>query len=160
MPNSFDNSVIIDTNPTAPSGGARFGFGRAPNATNVLGYDGQSVNFAVGDTVVGATSGATGVVVEDYDLGTSGYLYLTTVTGVFLDNENLLVSSGVRAVCNGTLQAYAEGDGTRMAFIVGSNAPTVFAPPGSIYFRVDTGKAYMCNGIQAGVITWGIVTSA
>lgn len=60
----------------------------------MLPYDGQTVNFVVGGTVTGATSGATGVIVSDDDSGTSGTLHLKNLTGTFVDNETITGSTG------------------------------------------------------------------
>jgi len=56
---------------------------------SVLKYDAQTGNFTVGNTITGASSGATGVILEDNDTGTSGYLTLANVSGVFEDNETI-----------------------------------------------------------------------
>ena len=54
-----------------------------------LPYDGQTVNFALGDTVRGQSSGATGLVVADTDGGATGTLELKNVRGRFRDDEVL-----------------------------------------------------------------------
>lgn len=66
-----------------------------------LNYDAQTVNWgAPGITVTGGTSGATGVLYRDFDSGTTGYLWLTSVTGTFQDNETITASTG-SATANG-----------------------------------------------------------
>jgi hypothetical protein len=50
----------------------------------------SSVSF----TITGATSGATGVLVEDIDNGTTGTLRLKTVVGTFQDNETITGTTG------------------------------------------------------------------
>lgn len=72
----------------------------------LLSYDAQSGAFTVGDTVTGASSSATGVISEDHDAGTTGYLILTSVTGTFEDNEAITDTTTGAAVTNGTLTAY------------------------------------------------------
>lgn len=72
-------------------------------------FDAGSISFVYGDTVTGATSGATGVVIANpYDVtGTwagsdaAGTLVLANVSGTFEDNEDLEVSAVVNAVANG-----------------------------------------------------------
>jgi len=60
-----------------------------------LKYDSQSTNFTIGETVTGATSGATGVVTADTDDGSSGALVLTSRNGTaFQNNEQLNGSVG------------------------------------------------------------------
>lgn len=71
-----------------------------------LNYDGQTVNFVVGGTVTGGTSGATGVILRDSDSGASGFLTLTGVTGTFQDNEALTGTPGA-AVVNGVVSTLA-----------------------------------------------------
>ena len=71
-----------------------------------LAYDAQTVNFTVGRTVKGETSGAKGVIVADADSGATGTLTLKRVQGTFYDNEPLVefnVASPGRAVANGQL---------------------------------------------------------
>jgi hypothetical protein len=76
----------------------------------VINFDAGSATIAEGNTVTGATSGATGkaliaAVVETGSYGGSdaaGYLVLTDVSGTFQDNENLQVSAVTKCVANGT----------------------------------------------------------
>lgn len=69
-----------------------------------LDYDGQTVNFTLGETVTGGTSGATGVVEIDNDAGATGTLVLSGATGIFQNDEVLTGSSTGVAVVNGILQ--------------------------------------------------------
>ena len=73
-----------------------------------LAYDGQTVNFSVGDIVKGATSGSFGIVIADNDQGTSGTLTLGNVTGPFQDDENLQVEDAT----GGGFTTHAVADGT------------------------------------------------
>lgn len=76
----------------------------------VLSFDAGTAAVSEGDTVTGATSGATGValiagVVESgsYAGGdAAGYLVLTAVSGTFQDNENLQVSAVTKCVADAT----------------------------------------------------------
>ena len=70
---------------------------------NLLAYDEQSLEFQVGDTVTGATSGATGVIGSVIDSGTSGQLVFSSTSGTFQDNELLLGPSQVKADADGAL---------------------------------------------------------
>ena len=74
-------------------------------AITYLGYDGQTAAFALGDTVTGATTGHTGVIVSDSDSGTFGTLGLLGATGVFQDNEELQVSGATKAIAVATAQS-------------------------------------------------------
>lgn len=87
-----------------PTGYERFrGFERTdghplPSSASywTLDYDAGTVAFVAGDTVTGATSGATGYVIFTGSLA-SGTLILTDVTGTFVDNEALQVTAVTRA---------------------------------------------------------------
>lgn len=70
----FDGSVFYPM----PSGG-----------TTLLAYDAQTGNFTVGDTLTGGTSAATGTIIRVVDNGTTGTVYLTSITGTFQDNETI-----------------------------------------------------------------------
>lgn len=75
----------------------------------VIQFDAGVATIAEGNTVTGATSGATGealiaMVVESGSFGGSdaaGYLVLFNVTGTFQDNENLQVAAVTKCVANG-----------------------------------------------------------
>lgn len=75
----------------------------------VLGFDAGTVEIASGDTVTGATSGATGIALVDgiVTSGTyggsdaAGDVILYNVSGTFEDDENLQVSASTVAVANG-----------------------------------------------------------
>jgi len=80
------------------------------NATYyLLNFDAGTAAITEGQTVTGATSGATGKALIDavvssgsYGGGNAaGYLILDLVTGTFQDNENLQVSAVTKSVANG-----------------------------------------------------------
>ena len=82
-----------------------------------LAYDGQTVNFAVGETVTGGTSLATGIVVADQDNGADGILTLNSVDedpSPFQNDEVLTGDIAGAAVVDGTLTdrtaTFAPGD--------------------------------------------------
>lgn len=101
-----------------PNGYRRFqGFERFDGRTKPseaqfwqLNFDAGTAAFAAGDTITGATSGATGVALAAGTVtsGTyaggdaAGYVGLGAVTGTFADNENLQVAAVTRAVADGT----------------------------------------------------------
>lgn len=74
---------------------------RRPGST--LAYDAQTANFTVGDTLTGATSGATARIVADADGGASGTLTLRDIVGTFENNEEVTDGLGGSALVNGTL---------------------------------------------------------
>lgn len=83
-----------------------------------LNFQTGTATFAADDTVTGATSGATGVVLANGTIlaGTtaagdaSGYIGLGAVSGTFVDGENLQVGGVTRAVADGTAQEETSPD--------------------------------------------------
>ncbi len=73
---------------------------RIDDATYEIAYDTQTANFSVGHTITGGTSGATAVIVEDTDAGTTGTLRVKSVTGTFVDNEIIATGGGGSATSN------------------------------------------------------------
>ena len=76
-----------------------------------------SAVIAAGDTITGATSGATGKVVGvTLESGSwvrgnaAGYLVVYDITGTFVAAENLQVSASTKAVCHGTQVINGIGD--------------------------------------------------
>lgn len=69
-----------------------------------LAYTGETGGgFAINDTVTGATSGATGILVGLTDSGTTGTLYIQRTNATpFQNGENLQVSAVTRGVASGT----------------------------------------------------------
>ena len=75
----------------------------------LLNYDAGTAAIAEGDTVTGATSGATGkaLIAQVVSTGSyagsdaAGYLVLTAVVGTFQNNENLQVSAVTRCAADG-----------------------------------------------------------
>lgn len=68
--------------------------------TYVLAFDAQTANFTVGQVVTGTSSQAQGTIASQSDAGTTGTLTLTSVSGVFRDNEPLTDPLGGAATAN------------------------------------------------------------
>jgi hypothetical protein len=69
---------------------------------NQLNFDTQTANFTMGATLTGGTSGATATILRVTDNGTSGTLYLRTITGgPFQNNETITDGSGGSALADG-----------------------------------------------------------
>lgn len=69
---------------------------------NRLNFDAQTVNFTVGQTLTGGTSGATAPIVDMVDNGATGFLILGTITGgPFQDNETITDGLGGSATADG-----------------------------------------------------------
>ena len=67
-----------------------------------LAYDNQTANFTVGETLTGATSGATAIITADSDSGTTGTLTIRSIVGTFIDNEVITDSATGSALANGS----------------------------------------------------------
>lgn len=81
---------------------------------NRLNFDAQTVNFTIGQTVTGGTSGATATIVDIVDSGTTGFLILGTITGgPFQDNETITDGLGGSATADGAdIQLFGAITGT------------------------------------------------
>ena len=73
-------------------------------------YASQTGNFTVGKVITGSTSGATGVITADNDLGTSGTLTLTSVSGTFVTGETITDPSGGSAKANSLQRSSLDAD--------------------------------------------------
>jgi hypothetical protein len=103
-----------------------------------LNYDGQTVNFTIGETVTGA-GGATGVVIADTDAGTSGTLTLKTVNGTYVNDEALTGSTSGRANANGT---QAEATPNFTAYMVRGATPQSSFAHNYYGFKIVDGVLY------------------
>jgi len=65
-------------------------------------YNTQTGNFAVGEVITGGTSGATGIVLQDTDAGTTGTLLVWLTSGTFVGAE-ALTGSIAGAATSGTV---------------------------------------------------------
>jgi hypothetical protein len=63
-------------------------------------YASQTSNFVDGETITGVTSGATAVVVSDYDQGATGALIIRDMVGTIRNSENINSGGTLRAVAN------------------------------------------------------------
>ena len=106
------NMIADSRGYVAVPGYERFDGRTLPSASSywILEFDAGTAAFSSGDTVTGATSGATGVALQDatvesgsYSGGdATGYLVLGFVSGTFQDNENLQVSAATKCVSAST----------------------------------------------------------
>lgn len=77
---------------------------RVTNPAKQLNYDNRTGAFTVGETVTGGTSGATGLIVADIDLGgNTGTLHIVNLTAEFENNEALTDPVTGAADANGRL---------------------------------------------------------
>lgn len=70
--------------------------------SQTLNFDNQTINFTIGNIVIGGTSGAKGKILEMTDAGATGTLTLGNISGTFIDNETLSDGTG-NGLVNGTL---------------------------------------------------------
>ncbi|SIT48397.1 hypothetical protein BN2475_1010002 [Paraburkholderia ribeironis] len=89
-----------------------------------LNYDNRIGDFTVDQTVTGASSAATGIIIANSGSGSAGQLRLTSVSGTFLDNETISDAVGATATANGgsTVALTDEQDGTVRWRYIGSGA--------------------------------------
>lgn len=91
--NGTDAMLIFDGTNWYPTSGT---------ALVALNYDAETAPFTAGATLTGGTSGAQGNIVKVIDDGTTGTLWLNSVTGTFQDNEAITDSATGSATVNGT----------------------------------------------------------
>jgi hypothetical protein len=77
---------------------------RVTASTRILAFSGQTTNFTAGQTITGATSGATAHLLSITDAGTTGSLLLTDIVGQFVVGENLADGLGGLAVAASTVR--------------------------------------------------------
>lgn len=144
----------------------------------LVAFDAGSVAISEGDVVTGATSGATGTVIQDATVDTgswggsdaAGEFALVNWTGTFSDDENLQVSAVTRAVANGaSVEAGASTDAldntytqgaiekrrTDIAAVTGSGAIRGVATyKGDVYAWRDNAGATACVMHKATTAGW------
>lgn len=106
-------------------------------------FTGGSAAPAVGDTLDGASSGATGtihkIILHTGSWGgadAAGYFVLTSVTGTYSDTENLQVSAATKAVASGASAQFAFPAGGRYSFV-----------SENYYAGSSTYRVYGANGV-------------
>ena len=126
-----------------------------------LPFDDGTAEILAGQTVVGGTSGATGVVTRVVvQTGTfagspraTGLLIFASVTGTFVNNEHINVGSSKKALCNGTQSAITLAPGGRVSTVAANfgggpanfrlygcdGVNKAFEFDGSIYVPISTG---------------------
>lgn len=62
--------------------------------TNVMEFTGGTGSFVAGETLTGGTSGATAEIINSYEAGGAGVLYLKAITGTFTASEAVSSASG------------------------------------------------------------------
>ena len=70
-------------------------------------WSGQSTSFVIGETINGATSGHTAVVDAQFDLGSTGTLWLSNLSGTFTAGETIRSGVTTRATNVATNTSYA-----------------------------------------------------
>jgi hypothetical protein len=109
-------------------------------AGRVVEYDGTGTTysqFTVGETIFGKTSLATGVVEEITNLTTYGQVRLSSVSGIFVDNE-ILAKAAVTAL----LPVASPGVVTIANHNLPVGAPVVFTTAGTLPTGVTAGTTY------------------
>jgi len=116
----------------------------------------QTVDFTVGQTVTGGTSGATGIIVSQTDAGTTGSLNLHTETGTFVANEALTDPLGGAAVVDlTTTQKILNGMATVDAWLEGvmnsNNSDLTYLASDPVTTRASYTATVSGGNITAGV---------
>lgn len=70
---------------------------------NALNFDAQTANFTAGATLTGGTSGAHAPIVKVIDNGTTGTLWLGSVTGGSFQDNEIITGGGGSATADGTV---------------------------------------------------------
>lgn len=85
------------------------GFNLSIRLTTMLGmkYSTQTTAFVEGETINGLTSGHTAIVDRDFDLGSTGTLWLSSATGVFTAGEIIRSGTTTRATNVATNTSFA-----------------------------------------------------
>jgi len=124
---------------------------------STLNYDAQTVNFTLGDTLTGGTSGATATITADSDAGVTGTLTLREIVGEFEDDEIITDDSGGSAAANGVLShqnAALLGTITSLIAAVESDANT------ACIFGVTGGKVrVIVTGVAAKTFEWTVAAT-
>lgn len=102
---TLGSETLIGTFAGANCGGAEYynNYLYCFGTGNRLAYNVQTSNFTVGQTLTGATSGATGIITADVDAGASGTLTLKSISGTFVGGEVITDGAGGSAQANGTV---------------------------------------------------------
>ena len=115
---------------------------------DLLNFDNQSSLFAVGETVTGGTSGATGEILFVQQNNYSGTLQLKDVTGTFQDNEIIGSSTGSASV-NGTLTEQSGDDSWTLTDADG--VVVDISGDGADFVFVDEEGDPLVNGVMVGL---------
>ena len=118
------------------------------SGSRALPYDGGTAVFAVGLTVTGGTSGATGTAVNIGAAQASGTLVLTDVRGTFVDNEVITDSATGAAVVNGTAAALTVTGTAGSAPVY--EASVVNSLPGLFFSGNKAANLLISNTVQQG----------
>lgn len=116
---------------------------------HTLAYNGQVTNFTVGETVTGATSGASGVVIKDDDKGSYGTLTLRRDANSteYQDDEYLNGSTGGSSM--------AQADGASESELKCSIDPLVSVP-----YMIDNVRNILPQGTNISYIYIGLFKSS
>lgn len=107
-------------------------------------YDTQTANFTTNKTLTGATSGATGLIYEDTDSGTTGILKVKQVNGVFQDNEIITDSEGGSATVNGNPDYFIVKDKKKLGITgFGSSNEGYYLNRSSVVFTNAKEKSFV-----------------
>jgi hypothetical protein len=160
------SSIKTDFTTADPFSGAKYGDyaflcnggDKIGRVSQTLGYDAQTANFATGEVLTGGTSGATAIILEDSDSGTSGTLTLGSISGTFQDGETITDSATGSADVNGTASfTYTEITTAPKARILKVFGPRLYAGDLSTD-RTAVQYSEVDEGTNPPFTTWSIDT--
>jgi len=152
-----DERILFDSGEYEESETWYIGAGRVRLLTNKyisdsmykLKFDAQTGSFTPGNTITGATSGATATIVAVYQSGGIGYLYLSNISGTFQDDEIIYVASyGAELITNGDMELDANWNNWNTPTL---NERSVEQAHGGTYSRKFTGNSQY-DGIMSDTI--------
>lgn len=118
---------------------------------NCLDFDAQTGSFSAGDSLIGATSGATATVALVLQHGTTGTFVLSGITGTFQNNEIIYVASyGDELITNGDFSSWTGDD---------PDDWTILFEDVNNYIAEDSGKCQIVSNNSAGIAAFQIVTT-
>lgn len=107
-----------------------------------LDFNGQTVNFTVGQIITGGTSGATGTLLSQTDSGATGTLTLGSITGTFVNGEPITDPLGGNGNVDGVLDFTYTALSAPQALVIKASGARMYAglSDGSVrYAATDTG---------------------
>lgn len=152
VPSTSSTCTVAPTNfqyTNCPTGLTSLGTGSPPKKFNdydfvTIPYGTQTGNYTVARVVVGATSGAWGIILADADSGATGTLTLDKRSGTFQNGELLVGSAGGSATSTSTATNVADIATTDILVVPTTVSPSLAA----LSVAADGQYSYSASGRQ------------